>query len=122
MRDGFQSMIDEYAYFNETSRDSLMQRLTLAYKVVGIGTDNQSYIYRDEMIQERQSFYGEKKADFEKKYADYYSGKISKEEFMKDLRNYVTSFYKEYNSSTAAKATVDADTEDLLNKLANLLQ
>lgn len=41
---------------------------------------------------------------------------------MKDLRNYVTSFYKEYNSSTAAKATVDADTEDLLNKLANLLQ
>ena len=66
MRDGFQSMIDEYAYFNETSRDSLMQRLTLAYKVVGIGTNNQSYIYRDEMIQERQSFYGEKKADFEK--------------------------------------------------------
>ena len=39
MRAGFQEMINEYTHFNETARNSLMQRMTPDYMVVGIGNN-----------------------------------------------------------------------------------
>lgn len=122
LRKGFQSMIDEYTYFNETSRDSLMQRMTPDYMVVGIGNNKVSYKYKNEIIQSEQSFYSKEGKDISSKFADYYSGGMSKDALMKDVRNYVTDYFTNKNSSSGrSKAAISTDIEDLLGKLTGLI-
>lgn len=122
LRDGFQSMINEYTHFNETSRNSLMQRMTPDYMVVGIGNNTVSYKYKSEIIQSEQSFYNKESKDISSKFADYYSGKVSKEALMKDFRNYVTSFYNEHDSSVGNKAAINTNAENLLRKLETMIR
>ena len=123
LREGFQSMIDEYAYFNETSRDSLIQRMTPDYMVVGIGNNTVSYKYKNEIIQSERSFYSKESKDISSKFADYYSGGTSKEALMKDVRNYVTDYFTNKNiSSGKSKAAISSDIEDLLGKLTGLMR
>ena len=123
LREVFQSMIDEYAYFNETSRDSLMQRMTPDYMVVGIGNNTVSYKYKNEIIQSEQSFYSRESKDISAKFADYYSGGMSKETLMKDVRNYITDYFtNKKGSSDRNKAEISTDIEDLLGKLAGLMR
>lgn len=121
LKDGFQGMINEYTYFNETSRNSLMQRMTPDYMVVGIGNDTVSYKYKNEIIQSEQSFYSKESKDVSGKFADYYSGRVNKDELMKDFRNYVTSFYNEHDSSVGSKAAINSNAENLLQKLAGMI-
>lgn len=122
LRKGFQSMIDEYTYFNETSRDSLMQRMTPDYMVVGIGNNTVSYKYKNEIIQSEQSFYSKEGKDISSKFADYYSGGMSKDALMKDVRNYVADYFTNKNSSSGrSKAAISTDIEDLLGKLTGLI-
>lgn len=123
LRKGFQSMIDEYTYFNETSRDSLMQRMTPDYMVVGIGNNTVSYKYKNEIIQSEQNFYGKESKDISNKFADYYSGGMSKEALVKDVRNYVADYFTNKNSSSSrSKAAISTDIEDLLGKLTSLMR
>jgi hypothetical protein len=122
LRDGFQGMIDEYAHFNETSRNSLMKRMTPDYMVVGIGNNTVSYKYKNEIIQCEQNFYNKESKDISGKFANYYSGGMSKEALMKDFRNYVTSFYDEHGSSVGSKAAISTNVENLLGKLAGLIR
>ena len=123
LRNGFQSIIDEYTYFNETSRDSLMQRMTPDYMVVGIDNNTASYKYRNEIIQSEQSFYSKESKDISSKFANYYSGGMSKEALMKDVRNYVTDYFTNKNiSSGKSKAAISSDIEDLLGKLTGLMR
>lgn len=122
LRDGFQGMIDEYAHFNETSRNSLMKRMTPDYMVVGIGKNTVSYKYKNEIIQSEQNFYNKESKDISGKFANYYSGGMSKEALMKDFRNYFTSFYDEHGSSVGSKATISTEVENLLGKLAGMIR
>jgi hypothetical protein len=121
LKDGFQGMINEYTHFNETSRNSLMQRMTPDYMVVGIGNDTVSYKYKNEIIQSEQSFYIKESKDISGKFADYYSGRVNKDELVKDFRNYITSFYNEHDSSVGSKATINTNAENLLQKLAGMI-
>ena len=41
---GFSDMIDEYVHFNESARNSIMERMTPDYMVVGIGSKTETYI------------------------------------------------------------------------------
>lgn len=122
LKDGFQGMINEYTHFNEVSRNSLMQRMTPDYMVVGIGNDTVSYKYKNEIIQSEQSFYDKESKDIGSKFADCYSGKTNKEELTKDVKNYVTSFYKEHDSLARSKAAISTNTENLLKKLASMIR
>lgn len=122
LKDGFQSMINEYTYFNETARNSLMQRMTPDYMVVGIGNNNVSYKYKNEIIQSEKNFYDKESKDVSSKFSDYYSGRMNKEALMKDLRNYVASFYAEHDSSLGAKTLTNSNAENLLNELASMIR
>ena len=122
LREGFQGMIDEYAHFNETSRNSLMKRMTPDYMVVGIGNNTVSYKYKNEIVQSEQNFYNKESKDISSKFANYYSGGMGKEALMKDFRNYVTSFYDEHGSSVGSKAAINTNVENLLRKLAGLIR
>ena len=39
---GFSDMIDEYVHFNDSARNSIMERMTPDYMVVGIGSKTES--------------------------------------------------------------------------------
>lgn len=58
---GFSDMIDEYVHFNESARNSIMERMTPDYMVVGIGSKTESYKYKSEIISDEKSFYKNEK-------------------------------------------------------------
>lgn len=122
MRDGFQGIINEYTHFNESARDSLMQRMTPDYMVVDIGNNTVSYKYKNEIVQSEKKFYNKESADISNKFSDYYSGKRNKEEFIKDLGNYVTSFYDKHDTLAQAGTSSYSDAQNLLRKLTDLVR
>ena len=121
MRDGFQGMINEYTHFNETARDSLMQRMTPDYMVVGIGNETVSYKYKNEIVQSERKFYSKESEEISSKLSDYYSGRKNKEEFLKDIGNYITSFYSEHDTSAKSGTSAYSNAQNLLDKLTDLL-
>lgn len=121
MRDGFQGMINEYTHFNETARDSLMQRMTPDYMVVGIGNETVSYKYKNEIVQSERQFYSKESEEISSKFSDYYSGRKNKEEFLKDIGDYITSFYSEHDTSAKSGTSAYSNVQNLLDKLTDLL-
>ena len=49
-------MIDEYVHFNDSARNSIMERMTPDYMVVGIGSKTESYKYKSEIISDETDF------------------------------------------------------------------
>ena len=49
---GFSDMIDEYVHFNDSARNSIMERMTPDYMVVGIGSKTESYNYKSDNFSE----------------------------------------------------------------------
>lgn len=115
-------MINEYTHFNEAARDSLMQRMTPDYMVVGIGNNTVSYKYKDEIVQSEKQFYSKESADISSKFSDYYSGRRNKEELLKDIGNYVTSFYSKRDTSTEARTSTYSNSQNLLRKIADMVR
>lgn len=122
MRAGFQGMINEYTHFNEAARDSLMQRMTPDYMVVGIGNNTVSYKYKNEIVQSEKQFYNKESADISSKFSDYYSGRRNKEEFLKDIGNYVSSFYNKHDTLVGTRASAHSNAQNLLRKLTDLVR
>ena len=54
---GFSDMIDEYVHFNDSARNSIMEKMTPDYMVVGIGSKTESYKYKSEIISDVTAFY-----------------------------------------------------------------
>ena len=57
----FSDMIDEYVHFNDSARNSIMERMTPDYMVVGIGSKTESYKYKSEIISDETAFYTNEK-------------------------------------------------------------
>ncbi len=51
---GFSDMIDEYVHFNDSARNSIMEKMTPDYMVVGIGSKTESYKYKSEIIKNQK--------------------------------------------------------------------
>ena len=51
----FSDMIDEYVHFNDSARNSIMERMTPDYMVVGIGSKTEFYKYKSEAVEGRVS-------------------------------------------------------------------
>ena len=60
---GFSDMIDEYVHFNDSARNSIMERMTPDYMVVGIGSKTESYKYKSEIISDETAFYTNEKKE-----------------------------------------------------------
>ncbi|MDE7322798.1 MAG: hypothetical protein K2N73_08660 [Lachnospiraceae bacterium] len=98
-----------------------MQRMTPDYMVVGIGNNTVSYKYKNEIIQSEKQFYNKESADISSKFSDYYSGRRNKEELLKDIGNYVTSFYSKHDTLTEARASSYPNAQNLLRKIAEMV-
>ena len=55
---GFSDMIDEYVHFNESARNSIMEKMTPDYMVVGIGSKTDQKLFCNEMKDRLNDYYG----------------------------------------------------------------
>ena len=116
----FQNMIDEYVHFNDSARNSIMEKMTPDYMVVGIGTKTESYKYKSEIISDETAFYTNEKKEISGICNQFLNGKTDQKLFcneMKDrLNDYYGSRYELRNQSEAVEGRVS----NMLSKLQHM--
>ena len=117
---GFSDMIDEYVHFNDSARNSIMERMTPDYMVVGIGSKTESYKYKSEIISDETDFYTNEKKEISGICNQFLNGKTDQKLFcneMKDrLNDYYGSRYELRNQSEAVEGRVS----NMLSKLQHM--
>lgn len=117
---GFSDMIDEYVHFNDSARNSIMERMTPDYMVVGIGSKTESYKYKSEIISDETAFYSNEKNEISGICNQFLNGKTDQKLFcneMKDrLNDYYGSRYELRNQSEAVEGRVS----NMLSKLQHM--
>ena len=117
---GFSDMIDEYVHFNDSARNSIMERMTPDYMVVGIGSKTESYKYKSEIISDETAFYTNEKNEISGICNQFLNGKTDQKLFcneMKDrLNDYYGSRYELRNQSEAVEGRVN----NMLGKLQHM--
>ena len=117
---GFSDMIDEYVHFNDSARNSIMERMTPDYMVVGIGSKTESYKYKSEIISDETAFYTNEKNEISGICNQFLNGKTDQKLFcneMKDrLNDYYGSRYELRNQSEAVEGRVS----NMLSKLQHM--
>ena len=117
---GFSDMIDEYVHFNDLARNSIMERMTPDYMVVGIGSKTESYKYKSEIISDETAFYTNEKKEISGICNQFLNGKTDQKLFcneMKDrLNDYYGSRYELRNQSEAVEGRVS----NMLSKLQHM--
>ncbi|RHA10839.1 hypothetical protein [Agathobacter rectalis] len=117
---GFSDMIDEYVHFNDSARNSIMERMTPDYMVVGIGSKTESYKYKSEIISDEIAFYTNEKKEISGICNQFLNGKTDQKLFcneMKDrLNDYYGSGYELRNQSEA----VEGRERNMLSKLQHM--
>ena len=108
---GFSDMIDEYVHFNDSARNSIMERMTPDYMVVGIGSKTESYKYKSEIISDETAFYTNEKKEISGICNQFLNGKTDQKLFcneMKDrLNDYYGSRYELMNQPEAVEGRVN---------------
>ena len=117
---GFSDMIDEYVHFNDSARNSIMEKMTPDYMVVGIGSKTESYKYKSEIISDETAFYTNEKNEISGICNQFLNGKTDQKLFcneMKDrLNDYYGSRYELRNQSEAVEGRVS----NMLSKLQHM--
>ena len=117
---GFSDMIDEYVHFNDSARNSIMEKMTPDYMVVGIGSKTESYKYKSEIISDETAFYANEKNEISGICNQFLNGKTDQKLFcneMKDrLNDYYGSRYELRNQSEAVEGRVS----NMLSKLQHM--
>ena len=108
---GFSDMIDEYVHFNDSARNSIMEKMTPDYMVVGIGSKTESYKYKSEIISDETAFYTNEKKEISGICNQFLNGKTDQKLFcneMKDrLNDYYGSRYELMNQPEAVEGRVN---------------
>ena len=92
---GFSEMIDEYAHFNTSARNSIMERMTPDYMVIGIGSQTESYKYKSEIISDEQSFYKDERTEIGNLCNQVLDGSMDKGSFYDEIKGYLNHYYED---------------------------
>jgi len=90
---GFSDMIDEYVHFNESARDSIMERMTPDYMVVGIGSKTEVYKYKSEIISDERAFYTNEKKEISGICNQFLNGKTDQKLFCNEMKHRLNDYY-----------------------------
>ena len=82
---GFSDMIDEYVHFNDSARNSIMEKMTPDYMVVGIGSKTESYKYKSEIISDEIAFYANEKKEISGICNQFLNGKTDQKLFCNEI-------------------------------------
>ena len=90
---GFSDMIDEYVHFNESARNSIMERMTPDYMVVGIGSKTEVYKYKSEIISDERAFYTNEKKEISGICNQFLNGKTDQKLFCNEMKHRLNDYY-----------------------------
>ena len=89
----FSDMIDEYVHFNDSARNSIMEKMTPDYMVVGIGSKTESYKYKSEIISDETAFYTNEKKEISGICNQFLNGKTDQKLFCNEMKDRLNDYY-----------------------------
>ena len=117
---GFSDMIDEYVHFNESARDSIMERMTPDYMVVGIGSKTGTYKYKSEIISDERAFYTNEKTEMTGLCDKFLNDEIDKDSFYDGLKGYLNHYYENRYELRNQPEAVEGRVNNMLDKLQHM--
>lgn len=117
---GFSDMIDEYVHFNDSARNSIMERMTPDYMVVGIGSKTEAYKYKSEIISDERAFYTNEKMKMTGLCDKFLNDEIDKDSFYDGLKGYLNHYYENRYELRNQPGSVREKSNDMLDKLQHM--
>lgn len=116
----FQNMIDEYVHFNESARNSIMERMTPDYMVIGIRSKKETYKYKSEIISDEKNFYTNEKTEMTGLCDKFLSDEIDKDSFYDGLKGYLNHYYENRYELRNQPEAVNEKSNDMIGKLQHM--
>ena len=117
---GFSDMIDEYVHFNDSARNSIMEKMTPDYMVVGIGSKTEAYKYKTEIISDERAFYTNEKTEMTGLCDKFLNDEIDKDSFYDGLKGYLNHYYENRYELRNQPGSVREKSNDMLDKLKHM--
>ena len=117
---GFSDMIDEYVHFNDSARNSIMEKMTPDYMVVGIGSKTETYKYKSEIISDEKAFYTNEKTEMTGLCDKFLNDEIDKDSFYDGLKGYLNHYYENRYELRNQPGSVREKSNDMLDKLQHM--
>ena len=117
---GFSDMIDEYVHFNDSARNSIMERMTPDYMVVGIGSKTESYKYKSEIISDETAFYANEKNEISGICNQFLNGKTDQKLFCNEMKDRLNDYYGSRYELRNQPEAVENRVNNMLSKLQHM--
>ena len=117
---GFSDMIDEYVHFNESARNSIMERMTPDYMVVGIGSKTEAYKYKSEIISDERAFYTNEKKEISGICNQFLNGKTDQKLFCNEVKDRLNDYYGSRYELRNQPEAVEGRVNNMLDKLKHM--
>ena len=117
---GFSDMIDEYVHFNDSARNSIMERMTPDYMVVGIGSKTESYKYKSEIISDEIAFYTNEKKEISGICNQFLNGKTDQKLFCNEMKDRLNDYYGSRYELRNQPEAVENRVNNMLSKLQHM--
>ena len=117
---GFSDMIDEYVHFNDSARNSIMERMTPDYMVVGIGSKTESYKYKSEIISDETAFYTNEKNEISGICNQFLNGKTDQKLFCNEMKDRLNDYYGSRYELRNQPEVVESRVNNMLGKLQHM--
>ena len=117
---GFSDMIDEYVHFNESARNSIMERMTPDYMVVGIGSKTEAYKYKSEIISDETAFYTNEKKEISGICNQFLNGKTDQKLFCNEMKDRLNDYYGSRYELRNQPEAVEGRVNNMLDKLQHM--
>ena len=117
---GFSDMIDEYVHFNDSARNSIMERMTPDYMVVGIGSKTESYKYKSEIISDETAFYTNEKKEISGICNQFLNGKTDQKLFCNEMKHRLNDYYGSRYELRNQPEAVEGRVNNMLDKLQHM--
>ena len=120
LQTGFQNMIDEYVHFNDSARNSIMEKMTPDYMVVGIGSKTESYKYKSEIISDETAFYTNEKKEISGICNQFLNGKTDQKLFCNEMKDRLNDYYGSRYELRNQPEAVEGRVNNMLDKLQHM--
>ena len=117
---GFSDMIDEYVHFNDSARNSIMEKMTPDYIVVGIGSKTESYKYKSEIISDETAFYTNEKKEISGICNQFLNGKTDQKLFCNEMKDRLNDYYGSRYELRNQPEAVEGRVNNMLDKLQHM--
>ncbi len=117
---GFSDMIDEYVHFNDSARNSIMEKMTPDYMVVGIGSKTESYKYKSEIISDETAFYTNEKKEISRICNQFLNGKTDQKLFCNEMKDRLNDYYGSRYELRNQPEAVEGRVNNMLGKLQHM--